>query len=380
MKMVARIMVNPNQALTSLLLGNNAVNIMIILVANRLMQRIPIPLSNQGYESLLRFVVEVICIVSFLLIFGEIIPKSLALKYSHVVVRFTVSPFFLFHEFIGFLRIRHLVAFVSERLVVAVRRIFGDKEELANHEDIQLAVEMSMKGGHLSEEEASIVDRILELREAPISKIMIDRSMVKTVYPHDSVKNAIRLGTRNRISKLPVYDRKKDAVIGIFKVKKAILENQKGRVREFMSEPYFIPKVNAAEMILEMILHDRQNLAVVVDEFGTYAGIVTSSQILEYLTQSMVQLQEDEAQKEYTLTDHGLYVNANAKLEKIEEILKCTFPKGEYQTLGGFLITATGKIPKEREWLVIEGMKFYIDEARPNKIVRVFIQQKGFPS
>ena len=72
-----------------------------------------------------------------------------------------------------------------------------------------------------------------------------------------------------------------------------------------------------------------------------------------------------------------MYLDAEIKLDKAEKILNLKFPQGDYQTLGGFLITATGSIPKEKEWVVVEGMKFYIEEARPNKIIKVYIQQKG---
>jgi len=350
---------------------------MIILVADHILQYIPFPLDPSAYEYMLRLIVEILFIISLLLIFGEIIPKNLALKNAISTVNLTIFPFFLFHELIGFLRIRNFIAFISGKLINTVRRIFGDKEEFANHADIQFAVEMSRKDGHLSREEASIVDKVLELKELPISEIMLHRSRVKTVHPQDTVNNGIKLGVKNRISRFPVYDRKKDSIVGVFQVNKAILESQKGQIQQFMTPPHFIPKVRASEILLEMLLEGKEELAVIVDEFGTYSGIVSSRQILDYLTQSAVKPPENQAFSGIKVAENGIYMHADVKLDMAEKILNCSFPRGDYRTLGGFLMAATGSIPRENEWLVVKGMKFYIDEARPNKIIRVFIQKKG---
>jgi CBS domain containing-hemolysin-like protein len=377
MKLVARILEHPHQALTSLLLGNNAVNIMLVLVTSHMLHYLPLSIGGHVYGPIARFLFEVVFIASFLLVFGEIIPKSIALKHPGGVSKATVFPLFLFHEFIGLIRVRQVLALISEKLVNAVRKIFGEKEEFANHGDIQLAVEMSMKEGHLSKEEGSIVDRILMLKDLPSASIIRDRSMVKIVYPQDLVKDAIYLGTRNRISKLPVYDRKKDEVVGIFDVSKAILGREKGIVKEFMLPPYFIPKVKAREIVLEMVLEGKEDLAIVIDEFGTYVGIISTGQIYDFLTKSVTASLRKPVQKGLRTTENGIYVDAEVNLEVIEETLNFVFPKGDYHTLGGYIMATTGTIPREKEWLVVGGLKFYIDEARPNKMVRVFIQRKG---
>jgi putative hemolysin len=377
MKLTARIMEKPNQVLTSLLLGNNAVNVMIILVANHILQYIPLPAAQTVYTNILRAAGEIVIIVLLLLVSGEIIPKNLALRNPSAIVNLTIYPFFFFHELIGFLRIRNFIAFFTGKLLNAIRKIFGDKDEYADHADIQFAVEMSRKEGHLSKQEAAILDRILVLKELPVSKIMLDRSQVKTVYPYDMVKNAVKMGVKNRISKLPVYDKQKDAIIGIFNVKKAILEKQKGQVRQFMTPPHYIPKVKASEMMLSMLLEGKEDISIIIDEFGTFSGIISARQIMDYLTQTRAkspQFQEDISIKS---SENGVYMDADMPLEEAEQVLGCSFPRGDYQTLNGFLISAAGSIPREKEWLVVEGMKFYIDEARPNKIIKVFIQQKG---
>ena len=261
-------------------------------------------------------------------------------------------------------------------LVNNVRKIFGDKDEFANHSDIQLAVESSLKAGHLSSEEASIIDKILALKDLPIAKIMIHHSQVKVVYPTDTTNNAITLGTKYGISRLPVYDKKKDLIVGIFNVNKAISNNQMGFVKQYMTPPHFIPKIKASEMMLEMVLDDKDELFIVINEFGSFSGIISLRQILDYIIQSTIKVNKEDNEG-IRYANHGVYINSEVKLEIVENILNCTFPKGDYHTIGGYLITSISSIPRTNEWLVVNGMKFYIDEAKPNRIIRVFINQKG---
>jgi putative hemolysin len=349
---------------------------MIILTANRILQGIQFWAVDSAYTAVLHTVGKILIIVLLLLISGEIIPKNLALRNPYATVSLTIYPFFFFHELIGFLHIRNFIALITGKLLNAVRKIFGDREEYADHADIQFAVELCRKEGHLSKREAGIVDRVLALKELPVSRIMLDRSLVKTVYPHDKVKSAVRLGIKNGISQIPVYNKQKDSIVGIFNVRKAILETQKGQVRQFMTTPHFIPKVKASEMLLSIFLEGKEDIFIIIDEFGTFSGIISIMQIMDYLAYSRHEsrFQEDTG---FSPSENGIYLDADMPLEEVEDILKCSFSRGDFHTLNGFLISSTGSIPREKTWVVVEGMKFYIDEARANKIVRVFIQEKG---
>jgi putative hemolysin len=375
--LAAKILQTPDQVLTSILLGNNAVNIMIVLVAGSLFQQFP--LENYGIliRTEFQFALEILVIASILLIFGEILPKTIALKHPRQIIQTTILPFFLFHKGIGLLRVRQLAAMASQILFKAVRWTFGDKDEYADRSDIQKAVELGRKGGQLSREEAVLLDNVLKLKNISSTEIMQDRSKVVTLDPDTNIREAVLQSINHSLEVLPVYDKNKDKIIGVFDAAKAVLENHKGKIQEFMETPLFIPMVNISEILLDMLREQTSKLAVVVDEFGAYSGIISHQDIADFLTKSLVMWPAVSKTKGIKDTESGWTIDADVKLETVEELLAYKFPKGEYLTLGGLLTDLSGKIPRKNEWLVVEGWKFYIDEARPNKIVRVFIQKKG---
>ena len=371
--LIARLMKTPNQVLTSLLIGNNAVNIMVVLVASRLLSRVP-PVGPELAQGAVRIRLEALGITVVLLLVSEILPKSIALRIPMPLARINVMPFWFYHQLIGILRLRTFIAFAVKILLGVVHKIFGERDEHLHSGDLKLAVEFASREGHLSELEANMMDRALSFQDHPVEDIMVARAKVPTIAPGSGAAEGVRLAARHKQEYLVVYDSEADQVVGVMDVDKAIRRRLEGTVDDYLSTPVFVPKVNAMEALLDMLQPRGEKILMIVDEFGAFVGVVTIKDLLIYLAGTERRVRQTPLLSRRT---GGYTFSGEEKLSLIEEQLQWEFPKGEYVTLGGLLTDATGRIPRPGEWLVVHGRKFYIDEGKPNKIEKVFIPRQG---
>ncbi len=369
-------MKKPNSVLTTLLLGNNVANIMLVILMGHLLNRMAFMLPGFFLAGWLKVLGEVLLITVFLLAVGEIFPKSIALRYSGRVAVLAIWPFYGLHQVIGIFHIRQLLTFIVWSILKIIRRLFGDKEESSNYEDIQVAVFLSEKEGHLSKEEASIIDRVLALEDADIAKFMVNRANIKAVNFRETVARAIYYSIKWQMELLPVYKDQKDSIIGVFNVNFAIQKEWHGLVGDHILAPVFIPRVNCSKLILQLLESPEDNLGVVIDEFGSFEGIVSKQNILSFLTYDVLDI-PNKAIAGVDKTPDGLYVDGTLKLDELEDILNFSFPHGDYHTVGGMLCAYQDRIPQKGDWVVVAGRKFYIDQSRPNRVIKVFIPLKG---
>jgi CBS domain containing-hemolysin-like protein len=385
LRLVYRMMQKPNQVLTSLLLGNNFVNIMVVVVGAQLWSRLefilvqrlrPPSALEEGFSTIL----EVFVLSGLLLFGGEIFPKSVALKYPRGVVRWNAIPFFLFHQVLGWSRLRLFASLSSKWLMRVAARILGNTKEQASSEDIQMAVELGEKEGHLSREEAQIIRNVLAVQDIPVSRLMVHRSWVHTLSPKDTVAEAIRLGMKNKWPQYPVYDIKKDQVVGVFDVEKAFYKGQKGRVRQFMRPPVFVSAIKTSEFLMDRLWEENHTLVVVLDEFGGYLGVLSTREIMDYLVKMGTSITEEVENRERSIgivpQERGWNIEGSALVEDLETILETSFPRGDFRTVGGLLQWELGDIPQKGSCIVIHGWKFYVEVAKAHCVTSIFVPHK----
>jgi putative hemolysin len=376
LRLAASLMDNPNHVLVSLLIGNNMVNIMFVLILNHIIQ----PFSDsvvlfQKYYFI-RFIFEVGFITSLILLMGEIIPKSIALRFPKQVVTLFVIPFDIFHLVIGVLKIRNMITYGVSFVLNGVAKIYTKKDEMADFSDMQHAVEAAHKKGHISYTEASILDKILDLKQSYVEDFMIDKSQVFEVEPNYTLQKAILHAVQHDVRQCPVYDKKTDTVVGVFDLLSTIHHTHSEFVSDIMETPEFIPQLQAAEKLTEYFLDNKPFYFIVLDEFGQYRGIVNSDGFLNQLTQSAVPVLAGELPAGIESSKIGYKVNADVKVDVVESLLNANFKSKDAQSIAGVILEAIGRIPKEKEWVVIEGWKFYIEKSEPNRIIELQILKR----
>ncbi len=311
----------------------------------------------------------------FTLIFGELVPKRLAMKYYEKiafatigVIRFisiVTAPFVKFLTF-------------STNIVSKLFGITGNEEETVTEEEIRMMVDVGEEKGTIDKEEREMINNVFEFNDKTASEIMIPRKEVYALDMNLSISKVLEEITDNedfRYSRIPVYEETIDEIKGIVYIKDILLstKNKSVKVKNLVKEAYYIPETKPLNELFEDLRKNRKQIAIVVDEYGGTAGIVTMEDILEEIVGEIYDeydLVEDNCEK----IDENTYIlNGSMSIWETEKALEVEIPEGDYDTLSGYLIEELGRIPDEKEKPVIETEKvvYKVEKIKDKRIIKI---------
>ena len=311
----------------------------------------------------------------FTLIFGELVPKRLAMKYYEKiafatigVIRFisiVTAPFVKFLTF-------------STNIVSKLFGITGNEEETVTEEEIRMMVDVGEEKGTIDKEEREMINNVFEFNDKTASEIMIPRKEVYALDMNLSISKVLEEITDNedfRYSRIPVYEETIDEIKGIVYIKDILLstKNKSVKVKNLVKEAYYIPETKQLNELFEDLRKNRKQIAIVVDEYGGTAGIVTMEDILEEIVGEIYDeydLVEDNCEK----IDENTYIlNGSMSIWETEKALEVEIPEGDYDTLSGYLIEELGRIPDEKEKPVIETEKvvYKVEKIKDKRIIKI---------
>ena len=322
----------------------------------------------------------------FSLVFGELAPKRMAMQkpekiaYSVVgillVVKTLTSPF-----------VKVLSA--STNLVVKLCGFDPNaNEESVTEEEIRMMVDVGQEKGVIENIQKEMIDNIFDFDDIDVSDIMTHRTDMFAVEDTDSLEEVISISIEHGYSRIPVFHEDPDNIIGIVYIKDLLkyistsLPKDKGP-KDVMREAYYVPfSKNCGELFNEMC-EKRVQMAVVVDEYGGTAGIVTMEDLLEAIVGNIQDEYDNEDEEIVEVSENVFTVDGTAYIEEVNELVGDIIPEGDYDTLGGFLISRLGYLPKDGDMneVVFKNLKFTIlnvDDRRIGK-VRVEISPKTEP-
>jgi putative hemolysin len=267
--------------------------------------------------------------------------------------------------------------FISNRIII----IFGGEKikevPLITEEDVRALIEMSEKEGLLKEEEREMIHSIFDFGETIVKEIMTPRVDLAVLPINTTLEEARKKTVLCGHSRIPVYEKEIDQVIGILYAKDLLrLENgNQVSLREIIRPALFVPETTPLNILLQQFRKEKNHIAIVVDEYGVTVGIITIEDVLEEIVGDI----QDEYDKEppmYEINQDGT-ITANAKiyLDDLEEILQYVFPEKEVETLGGFVSTLMGTVPSKGEILIHDHLTFKILDADKRKIKRILIKE-----
>ena len=290
----------------------------------------------------------------FTLIFGELVPKRIAMKkYEKIafgsigVINFisiVTSPFVRFLEF-------------STNIVSKIFGVSGNEEEVVTEEEIRMMVDVGEEKGTIEFNEKEMINNVFEFNDRTVSEIMTPRTEIFALNCDLPMNEAIiEIAEDEKYSRIPVYKENIDEIIGIIYVKDMLLEqkNKNTKIKNLMKDAYFIPETkNVNELFAEMRKNKKQ-IAIVLDEYGGTAGLVTMEDILEEIVGDIYD-EYDEFENEYEKIDENTYrLDGGIPIYECNKLLNIEIPEGDYDTLSGYLIEVLGRIPGEKEKPVIE--------------------------
>ncbi len=302
------------------------------------------------------------------IVFGELIPKSIAIRKPEATSMFIAMPlrgfYTIFKPFIWLMNV------MSNSFLRLIKIHPATEQEIHSTEELQLLVKQSADSGEIEEENYEIIKNAFDFTDHSAKQIMIPRQNIHSIDIEDPIDEIIKTIIDSGYSRIPVYEDSIDNVIGILYSKEIIREYVKqdknlthDKLRKLMREAFFVIGSKKISDLLKVFQQKKQHLAIVIDEFGGTEGIITLEDILEELV-GEIQDEEDEEEKIVEKVGEGVFwVKATQPLEEINEQLPKNFAlsdEGDYNTLAGFVLHELEDIPEENQEFDLNDYHFKI--------------------
>jgi len=250
----------------------------------------------------------------------------------------------------------------------------GDFEE-----DLKLMVEAGQKEGVLEEEEGQMIVSIFQLDDTLTREIMVPRIEMLALDINTSLNQALDTFLESGYSRVPVYEGRMDNVIGILYAKDLLKVQSDGNgktinIRSQLREPYYVPEAKKADELLAEMQNRRVHMAIVVDEYGGVAGVVTLEDIIEEIL-GEIQYEYDVEDMPYEVQEDGSYLfRGRIDLDDFNQIMDCNLPPEEADTLSGFIYSRLGHVPDAGERVKIDGLILIVEQVSNRRIHTVRAQ------
>lgn len=325
-------------------------------------------------------VVLITIIISFFsLVLGELAPKRMAMQKSEKIAFAVVGVLLVFKKiFAPFVKILS----GATNLVV---RLFGfdpnANEESVTEEEIRMMVDVGREKGVIEDQQQEMIDNIFDFDDIDVSDIMTHRTDMVAAEDTDSLKDVVKLSIDEGYSRIPIFHEDPDNIIGIIYIKDLLkyittsLPKDK-TPKDVMRKAYYVPfSKNCGELFNEMG-EKRVQMAVVVDEYGGTAGIVTMEDLLEAIVGNIQDEYDDEDEEIVAVNDRLFTVDGTTNIEEINELVGDVIPEGDYETIGGFMISRLGYLPKNGGMDVVEyeNLKLTILNVEDRRIGKVRVE------
>ena len=366
-KMVLKITDNSGRMLSAILIGNNIVN----LSASSLTTTIAITFGAPMAVAIATGIITVL-----ILIFGEITPKTVATINSDKLSLVYAYPI---HFIMTILTPISIVINMLARVIFFILRVDPNaKPDAITEEELRTIVDVSHESGVLEEEEREMIKNVFDLGDAKAKDVMVPRVNVIFADVDSTYKELIELFREHKFTRLPVYEETTDNVIGTINMKDLLLydNTEEFQIREFLRDAYFTYEhKNISELLVEM-REASYNIAIVLDEYGETAGLITLEDILEEIV-GEIHDEYDEYEEDELLTcinDFEYILEGSISLDDLDDRLELKLESEEYDSLGGFIIERLDRHPEVGDEIVTEsGLRLVVDSLDKNRVEKVHI-------
>jgi len=354
---------SPEDYLTTVLVGNNIANIAFSSIAAILLQ--------QHFH--LNDTVITVIVALVILMFGELFPKSLLRVVADAVVPYASS----------FLQTCHALFFpliwiTQQTSRVIVSSLGFEKSNVGRFlrkKDVEILLKESEEMGEVGKEEGKKIIKVITLSDVLAKDVMKARANVVAVDIKTTVKQAWQVLIERGYSKLLVYDQTIDNIIGVVFARDFF--SRPRTLSQILRETVFVPETKNCSDLFRDFRLKKISLAVVVDEFGGTAGVVTSEDILREFLGEISDDQQDDEQQVKVLSDGGFLVNGRTEIQKLQSAFGLRIPDGPYDTIAGFVMHSLGRIPSEKEEVRIGELLIQVQKTTKTKIelLKIRVQQ-----
>ena len=355
---------NMQTTISTILIGNNIVNIAASSIATILFTNI---FHQNGA------LISTVVMTVFVLIFGEVIPKTIAqYKNKSVALKFSRFIYFLTIVFKPIVKILNVLT----RLVIKL--FVGEDEDSSTltEEELKTLVEVSEEEGVLKNQETEIMINALELKETLAVDIMTPRTSMASVDIEDAESDLKEIIKNITYSRIPVYEDSIDDIIGVLHIKelahKIIEDDRDFKVRDILKPAFYAYEYIPVVDLFKQMRTKNISISIIIDEYGGTSGIVTMEDILEELVGEIDDEYDNE--KEVTkLSDNEFLVDPEMRIDEVNERFDLDIQSDKFDSIGGFVIELLDRMPKSKDEVEFENLKFVVVNVDKRKITQLMI-------
>lgn len=367
---VARMIERPERFLPTVLLGNNVVN----TAAAALGTIVALKLLEERIGVGVAVVVATASVTALLLIFGEVIPKTLAARFGERVAFWYVIPL----EIIDLLLLPLIL--LLRWISVAILKPFGGAtvpRSLVSQEELRSIISVGHREGAVEEEEAKMLHKVLDFGERQVLEVMVPHTEMVTLKTGTTLDEFLSTYVQFAHTRFPIYKENLDDIVGVLTVKDVVQALARGDVQgkdgvtHLVRPGYFVPETKHIDDLFTEMRSTGNQLALAVDEHGGIAGLVTLKQLVEEIVGKVGEEGEEEAEEFEALGEGAFQVDGGMHIDEANEKLGLNLPEGEYETVAGFVLSVLGHIPKVGEHFRYDGLRVSILEMKGVKIEKI---------
>ncbi|QHI73673.1 hemolysin family protein [Aminipila terrae] len=322
------------------------------------------------------FIIGFSVITAFHIVLGELVPKSLAIVNTEKIALYTALPLIMFYK------ATYPIMWAFNHTTNLVLKIFGlsqadEHEDAHTDEEIKLLVEESYKHGLVDKTELALIDNIFDFSEKTVTDIMIPRTDMECIFLEDPFTEILAYALERQLTRYPVCKKDKDHVIGFIHIKDLYKQKIMGtdqKIENIIREVDFVPESMSISELLKIFKKEKNQIAVIIDEYGGTSGLITLEDILEEIVGD-IQDEFNVESPEIVRNEDGTYlVSGKVHLDEIDDLLDINIEDDNIDTIGGWIYSQLKSIPQVNDKILYENYEFIIFDCDQRRINEIFIK------
>lgn len=366
----------PRRLLVTILIGNTIVNVAASIIAVSLALDFS---ALYGISANIALTVQIVLLTVFIVVFGELTPKVWATKNPQAFARIVAVPLYWTSVVLY-----PIAETLTEIIKLLVSKLKFDKSKTAIlHDEISDLAELGHERGSIIEEEHGLINSIVGFRKVTVHEVMTPRVDMVSISNNTEFSELLEIITISGHSRIPLYEEDLDKITGIIYAKDILpyiknLELQKHfSLHSIARKPLFIPKSKMINDLMHEFQEKKMHIAIVVDEYGGTAGLITLEDILEEIIGEIRDEYDKEENPVVKIGENSYIVLGKLPVDDLQELLNIdlSFQTGNFETIGGMILSYAGHIPKEGYSFQMENHKFTVKEISNKRIKKVLIEK-----
>ena len=371
-----RMLAKPNELMINLLVGSSVSNVLSALFALRITWR----LFPEGSAKTIASVVCILIVSVLIAILARLLPRIYVAHNPEAAALSLARPIFVF--FLPIYPVVRGVLLLTKGLFIAGTQA---REMLLKAGQLRAIAKAETGGEGTEREEQEMINAIFEMRDTVVREIMVPRIDMICAEATTTVGEAIRIIAQGGHSRIPIYDRTVDNILGILHARDLFEFVAEGgldsRIGGILREAYFVPESKRVRDLLGELRKRKTHMAIVVDEFGGVVGLVTLEDVLEEIVGEIYDEYEEELELVRVVDDNTVRVDGKVRIDELNEALGTEITKEEdYDTIAGYLYNLLGKVPSEGDEHEADGLRFVVEKVTGQRIEQVIIKGEGIGS